>query len=126
MIIRVAAWTLRIAGLLALILGLIIWFNLVQVNLRDIHMLLGILVTLSLWILGGIMFTRKGGAGLGTTAIILGIILVAVGLGQLQVTDYTGRQVIRVIHLLLGLSALGLGESISARYRRTVEKSKLA
>jgi len=58
MVIRIASVVLSFAGLLALILGLLIWttsaFNLIQM-----HMLLGLLAVGALWVIGiGQVFPR--------------------------------------------------------------------
>ncbi len=51
MVVRITAMILRISALLALILGLLFWTGQAE-SLVDAHMLLGLLVVLSLWVLG--------------------------------------------------------------------------
>jgi hypothetical protein len=51
MVIQIASIMLRVFGTLALILGLLFWIG-YALNLIAIHMLLGLLVVLSLWIIG--------------------------------------------------------------------------
>ena len=50
-------------------------------------------------------------------AVVLGIIIVAFGGTQAEILTGSSHWVIQVIHLLLGLSAIGLGERIGSRYR---------
>ena len=121
MLVRITVMVLRISALLALILGILFWTATAGGVLVPIHMLLGIIVTLSLWILGIAIATLKGGnVGLGAGAIILGLLVV--GLGMTQRTLLVGSQhwLIQVLHLLLGLAAIGMGEMIAGRYRRTI------
>ena len=60
MVIQIASIMLRVCGTLALILGLLFWIG-YALNLIAIHMLLGLLLVLSLWIVGiGQAFSRNG------------------------------------------------------------------
>jgi len=126
MLVRITVNVLRIAALLALILGIIFWTSDTRGVLVPIHMLLGIIVTLTLLILGGVMTTVKGGLGLGIGAIVLGLLVVIVGLTQTQLIPGSLHWIIQVIHLLIGLSAIGMGEMVAGRYRRTMAAAKVA
>jgi hypothetical protein len=126
MVARVSVMVLRLAALLALILGILFWINVIPgaEDLRNpwtsVHMLLGIIVTLCLLILGSLMITTKGGnAGLGIGAIVLSILVIALGLSQTRLLiSPSVHWIIQVLHLLFGLAAIGLGEMIAGRYRR--------
>ncbi len=120
MVVRITVMILRIAALITLILGLIFWTSNVANNLVPVHMLLGLIVTLALLILGGVMMTVKGGLGLGIAAIVLGLIVPILGLTQTQLLAGSLHWIIQVVHLLIGLMAIGMGEMIAGRYRRTV------
>ncbi len=120
MVVRITVMILRIAALITLILGLIFWTSNVANNLVPVHMLLGLIVTLALLILGGVMMTVKGGLGLGIAAIVLGLIVPILGLTQTQLLVGSLHWIIQVVHLLIGLMAIGMGEMIAGRYRRTV------
>src|SRR5581483_10694554 len=121
MVIRITVMVLRICGVLALILGILFWIGIAQ-GLVAVHMLLGILVTLSLWVLGvAIVTLTRGNIGLGVGAIIMGILVVLLGLtqggllvGPLQPLHW----LVQVLHLLFGLGAIGLGEAVGGRYKR--------
>lgn len=117
MVVRITSMVLRIAALLALILGLLFWFGIAK-NLAGIHMLLGIIVVLSLWVLGGVIATKKGGIGLAIGAFVLGLIVLYVGMTQRTMLIGDLHWLVQVIHLILGLSAIGLGEAIAGRYKR--------
>ncbi len=117
MAVRITIMVLRVVVLLALVLGLLLWFG-VEGVLIPIHMLLGILVVLALWVLGGFAFTIKGGVGLGIGAIVWGLIVLLFGLNQRTILVGNLHWLIQVIHLLLGLGAAGLGEAIAGRYKR--------
>ena len=118
MVVRITVNVLRVAALLALILGILDWVGYPLGSIL-IHMFLGFIVVFSLWILGGVMLTRKGGVGLGIGAIVLGLLVLGLGLTQQQLLpDPSVHWVIQVIHLIFGLSAIGMGEAIGGRIRR--------
>ncbi len=122
MLVRITSNVLRVCALIALILGIIFWTSDVQGVLVPIHMLLGILVVLSLWILGYAIATAPRGKniGLAVGAFVLGLLVLIVGLtqnGPLALGSST-HWIIQVVHLILGLLAIGTGEAIGARYKR--------
>ena len=118
MVIRITVMVLRICGVLALILGILFWIGIAQ-GLVAVHMLLGILVTLSLWVLGvSIVVLTRGNIGLGVGAIIMGILVVLLGLTQGGLLVGPLHWLIQVLHLLFGLGAIGLGETVGGRYKR--------
>jgi hypothetical protein len=117
--VRIAQWVLRICVGLALILGILFWTGIAADSLIPVHMGLGILVVLSLWTVGLAQALTKGGSwGLAIGAVVLGIIVAASGGTQDEILTGSSHWIIQVIHLLLGLSAVGLGEWIGRRYSR--------
>ena len=127
MVVRITANVLRASASLALILGILSWVGVLPDSLIGIHMLLGIIVVLSLWVLGGAIAMTRGGIGLGIGAIVLGLITLALGLTQQQILPDPNslHWIIQVVHLLIGLSAIGMGEVISGRYRRQSQVAKM-
>jgi hypothetical protein len=128
-VLKIAQWVLRIAFLLALILGLAFWGQpgLPAENpaLKGIHMLLGIIVVLSLWTVGLAAARVKGGSFvLAAVAIVVGLAVAVVGLSQEGWKGGTSQgtiELINTIHLLLGLIAVGIGEMIVARVKRAAK-----
>jgi hypothetical protein len=117
-VIQVASLMLRVFGTLALILGLLFWIG-YAVNLIAIHMLLGLLVVLLLWIIGvGQAFSKNGSWMLAIGALALGALVVVFGLRQSGLLVGPFHWVIQVIHLLLGVMAVGFGQICAARYRK--------
>jgi hypothetical protein len=119
MVVRITVNVLRVAALLALILGILNWANHPLGSIL-IHMFLGFIVVLTLWILGGAIVSSKGGTGLGIGAFVLGLIVLLWGLFQTRILPEPNsvHWIVQVIHLIIGLSAIGMGEAIAGRYRR--------
>ena len=125
-VITIAVWVLRIAVLAAIILGILFWTGNAE-NLIPVHMLIGIIAVLSLWVIGLAQgFIRGGSFGLALATFIVGLALAIVGLYQQQWLLGSSHWIIQVIHLLLGLSAIGLGEMINGRTRRLVKNTAAA
>ncbi len=119
-VMTIAVMVLRISVLVALVMGIVFWTGNAD-NLQPIHMLIGIIVVLSLWVIGLAQGLMKGSFGLAVATFVLGLVLAIVGLYQKDWLPGSAHWVIQVIHLLLGLSAIGLGEMIYARTRKRLK-----
>ena len=123
MVARIAIMVLRVAVLFNLITGIIFWTGNAD-PLQIVHIIVGIIAVLSLWTLGIVQGLRGGSFGLALGTFVVGFLLVLVGLFQSRwLTDPSNHWIIQVIHLILGLAAIGMGEMISGRYRRMTAKS---
>jgi hypothetical protein len=119
MVFRIASIVLRLCGALALILGILFWSG-NTLNLIPIHMLLGLLVVLSLWIVGiGQAFSSSGSWPLAGGALLLGLLVIVVGRTQSSLLVGPFHWVIQVVHLLLGILAVGIGQIAAARWRNS-------
>lgn len=119
MVARIASIVLRLCGALAVILGLLFWSG-NALNLLPIHMLLGLLVVLSLWIVGiGQAFSSGGSWPLAIGALLLGLLVLAVGMTQSSLMLGAFHWVIQVMHLLLGILAVGTGQIAATRWRNS-------
>lgn len=117
MVFRIASIVLRVCGALAVILGLLFWSG-NALNLIPIHMLLGFLVVLSLWVVGiGQAFSSEGSWPLAGGALLLGLLVIVLGMTQSSLAVGPFHWVIRVVHLLLGLLAVRLGQIAVGRRR---------
>jgi hypothetical protein len=118
MIIRIASILLRLCAGLALILGLLFWGGMAREFLW-VHMLLGMLLVLLLWVIGiGQAFTRGGSWALAIIALAVGLLVIGVGLNQTTLLVGPFHWVIQVLHLLLGMLAAGTGQIIATRSRK--------
>lgn len=113
----IAQMLVRVTGVLLLILGLLIWAE-NAFNLIGIHTLLGLVFVVSLLALAGV--STQMGVSIGLAAGVAVLALVALGLGMAQTSLLPGSShwVIQVLHLLIGMVAVGSGEAIGGRLRR--------
>lgn len=119
MVVRIALMIVRIGVLIELALGILFWTGNAD-SLQIVHIVIGILVVLSLWTMGIAQGLQGGSFGLALATFVLGFLLALVGLFQKGWLVEQYHWVIQVIHLLLGLSAIGLAEMIGGRYRRMI------
>lgn len=113
----VALMVVRIAGLLLVALGILFWTG-NAVTLIPVHMLLGLLLVLSLWTLA-ILAARSGAPpGQVAVAIVWGFVVPIFGVTQDQLLVGDAHWVIKVLHLLVGLSAIGMAEGLAWRIKQ--------
>jgi hypothetical protein len=119
MVIRIASIVLSFAGLLALILGILIWTG-TALNLIQMHMLLGLLAVGALWVIGiGQAFSTGGSWIIAACALVVGGVLVFIGLTQVSLMIGAFHWVIQLLHLALGLLVIGIGHIGAAHYRKS-------
>jgi hypothetical protein len=123
--IRIASIVLRACATLALILGLLFWSG-NGLSLVMVHMLLGLGVVLSLLAIGFGQAFAPGGSWAGAVAaLVMGGVVIWFGMNQTALLPGQWHWVIRVIHLLLGVAAVGIGQAIAARGKPDKQASPL-
>lgn len=115
-VVRIIRGIAGVAGLGALILGLLFWIA--QMNFIGIHMVFGLIVALSLLILGIVAVFTKGMRLLGIIGIVYALIVPVFGLTQATLLVGSLHWLIQTAHLLVGLGALAFIGVISTRYLR--------
>ena len=114
----VAQMLVRIAGLIQIVLGLLFWTG-NALPLIPVHMLIGLVLVLTLWFLA-IMAARAGvSRGFVALAIVWGVVVLVLGMTQTQLLPGSFHWVIQVVHLLVGLAAMGQAEGLAARIKQT-------
>jgi hypothetical protein len=118
-ILTIAHMFVRITGVLLLILGLLIWAENMG-GLIMMHMLLGVIFVLSLVVFAAA--AQQAGASLGTAIglALLGLVVLVLGITQMNLLPRPdpNHWIIQVVHLLVGMAAIGLAEAVGGRLRR--------
>jgi hypothetical protein len=117
-VLTLAQWLVRICGVLLLILGLLIWVERMT-NLIGLHTQLGLLLFVSLVVLAALS-TRAGvPIGMAVGVVVLAFVMVALGMTQATLLPDPGvHWLIQLLHLLVGMAAVGMGEALGGRMRR--------
>lgn len=108
----------RLFGVILLVLGGLFWSG-NALQLVGTHMLIGVLFVLALWTLSGVAAAAHQSGGLVASGFIWGIVVLALGMVQKSLMPGSAHWVIRVLHLLIGLIAMGLGERLAAGIKRS-------
>jgi hypothetical protein len=112
----VMQWLIRITGLIQIVLGTFIWTGNADA-LIPVHIASGSVLVLALAALA--VLAARAGVQLGYVALAIGwaLVLLILGLTQEQLLPDSGHWVIQVLHVLLGLGAIGLAEYLAAQIK---------
>jgi len=114
--IKVTRGLVGISGLIQLALGVLFWTG-HATALIPLHMILGFVFVLALWTLAVLAARAGAPAGLVATTLVWGLLLPALGIGQMQLLPGPGHWTVRVAHLLMGVVAMGLAGALFTRGR---------
>ena len=118
MTLTVAQMVVRVTGVLLLILGLLVWVGDAPRSLVPVHMLLGLIMVLALWLLAAVAVQAGLPVGMAAGAAATGLLALVLGVTQTSLLPGSTHWVIQALHLLLGMAAVGTGEMIGGRLRR--------
>lgn len=108
--------TIRVSGLLLILLGLAIWTGRAD-QVIPVHEFLGFVLVLSLWTLS--FFAARAGVPMRwvVLAVAWGLVAPILGLTQQNLVEGDWHWTIQIVHLLIGLGAIGQGENVAIRMR---------
>lgn len=110
-VVMIAQMTVRVSGALLLLIGLLIWTGHGD-QIIPWHELIGFVLVLGLWTLAYSAARTGVTVGLVVLAIAWGLLAPALGLTQVNLLTGNSHWVIQVIHLLVGLGAIGVAEGL--------------
>jgi len=113
----IAHTLLRLTALIQIVLGLLFWTG-NALGLIPIHVLSGFILVLSLWVLAVLAALAGVNRGFVALVIVWGFIVPILGITQTQLLPGPAHWVIEVLHLLVGLAAIGQGEGLARRIRQ--------
>ncbi len=105
---------MRLTAIIQIVLGVLFWTG-NATGLIDLHQFSGIILVLSLEVL--VFAAARAGVDrrLVLIAGIWGVLVVALGLSQDDLLQGSAHWVIEVLHLLVGLAAIGQAEALATR-----------
>ena len=107
----------RLSGLILIVLGIIFWTGHAR-GLIPVHMVVGLLLAVTLWVLAFLGARAHVGAGFVTLVAVWALVMVVFGGVQMQLMPGSAHWVIQVLHLLVGIAALGMGDQLGTRLSR--------
>jgi hypothetical protein len=107
----------RTLGVVQLLVGVSIWFSGAP-SIVPMHIALGSIFVLVMWIAAGIALFVLPKRGVALFTMLLGGVVLWFGTAQVTMLPGSMHWAVRFVHLLLGLAALGLIESLAKAVRR--------
>jgi len=111
-IIKALLMVARLLVTVQIILGLLIWFG-NRISLTQVHIALGMLFVIDLWALGIIALFALSARGLSLLTLLMGGVIMWLGVAQTSLLIGPAHWAIRLLHLLLGVAAMGLVEPLT-------------
>jgi hypothetical protein len=106
----------RGTGLIQILIGLSIWLGF-GMKLIPVHMWIGILFVLSFLVLAILAARARAGVAIVSLALVWGAVTFVFGMAQPQLLPGSNHWVIRILHLLVGVAAMGQAEGLARRIR---------
>ena len=116
--ITVLRWIVRLVFIVSLILGIMLWTGNGYAYLK-LHMWLGFIVTFALLLLAIMGFVARIRPVLPLVALLWAVLLPVLGIAQLRIVLGPNHWTIQVLHLILGIGAVGLAEVLGKRSLKT-------
>ena len=116
MVAKIALMLVRVSGLVLILLGIGFWMG-HGLSLKPVHMWIGLLLVLSLWVLAFVGARSNAGGGLVALAFLWGAVTACLGMRQTVILPGAHHDLVRVLHLVVGLTAIGLAESLGRRIK---------
>ncbi len=110
-IVQALRFVARLLIVVQIVLGFLIWFG--DTSLVQVHIVLGGLFVLDLWVLGLVALFALTKRTLPLLALFMGGAILWFGVAQRALLVGSAHWAVRVLHLLLGLAAMGLIEALS-------------
>lgn len=115
--VLIARILLSLFGIALVVLGILFWAG-YALSLVQLHMMLGALFVICLWVLAALGFATPGARVLALVEFIWSFIVPALGVEQVRLLPGSDHWVIQATHLLVGLIAMGLGHALARRIGR--------
>jgi uncharacterized membrane protein YuzA (DUF378 family) len=115
-IATVAQMAVRACFVIMIVLGVLFWTGRAY-SLLPLHEFLGFVLVLSLWTLAGLAASRHVPVGVVVIAFLWGLLLPVFGLTQAQIFPGSFHWIVQILHLLVGLAAVGQAENLARRIK---------
>ena len=110
---------IRLIGLASIILGFLFWTR-NYLSLIPLHMYMGVALVVLLWLLAATAAAAKVSSGLVARSVLWGVVVLFFGMTMGRLLPGRAHEIVRVLHFLIGLGAIGLAESLAVRIKRQV------
>jgi hypothetical protein len=112
--------TARLIAVVQVVLGVLFWTGHAD-TLVNVHIAIGLVLVVDLWIAVGLGLRAGAPIGLAALALAWSVGMPIFGLLQTNLLPGSGHVVIQVVHLVVGLAAVGLVEALAGASMRKVK-----
>jgi hypothetical protein len=116
----IARVLVSILGLVLIVLGVLFWTG-HALALLPVHMLLGALFAVCLWVLVGLAFSARVSTAFTLSVFVWSLIVLALGMEQVTLLPGSRHWIVQSVHLIVGLIAIGLGHALARQVVRATE-----
>jgi hypothetical protein len=109
---------IRLSWLVLIVLGALFWAGR-DLTMLPAHIITGLIFVLLIWVLAFLALRSGAGAGLAALNFFWSLVVLVLGMTQNQLLTGGAHWIIPVLHLLVGIVAIGLAESLAAKIKRT-------
>lgn len=110
--VNLLRWCVRVAWLGTLVLGVLLWRG-IFAGALNVHMALGEIVAAGLAILGLYAFVGRVKVPLAVVSLVWAAVTFYVGIEQGVLVPGDSHWIVQIVHLLLGVGAMGLAEALA-------------
>lgn len=118
----IARSLLSLSGLVLIVLGFFFWSG-HALSLMPLHMLLGVMFVLCLWVLIAFALVARVRLGFVLFALVWSLIVPVLGVAQLRLLPGSLHWLVQLTHFAIGFIAIGLGHALA---RATLQGTALA
>lgn len=112
--VTVLQMLIRVGAVVLITLGVLFWTGNASF-LVPVHILVGLVVVLALWMLALIGARAGAPTGFVALAFVWGLIVPVLGVTQATLLPGGAHWLIQILHLLVGLIAIGMAEGLGRR-----------
>ena len=105
-----------LSGISLLLLGVLFWTGR-ALSLLPVHMLLGGILVLGLWLIAVLGLRARAAGGLVALVLAFSLIMPVLGIEQTRLLPGAWHWLVQLLHLLVGFAAIGLGQVLARRIR---------
>lgn len=116
---RVLLMLMRLGAVLQVVVGIGLWMG-VWYSLAHMHRAAGVVYVILLWLLALIALVQRRNVAIALGAVVWGLLVAALGFAQQGILLGDLHWIVRVLHLIIGLAALGFAERLAPRTVATV------
>lgn len=117
---RILLWAMRIGAGVQVVVGLGLW-TATWYSLVGMHRTTGIVYVLVFWGLAILALAQRRNVKLALFALVWGLVIAALGFAQQRLLVGDLHWIVRVVHLIVGASAVPIAERLARRSTATSE-----